>query len=59
MQYSAMLRLPGSMSSKEKKKIVDEIVEALDMRKCMHTGKKSQFKGHRDEKCHLRDEKCK
>ena len=36
-QFTALLRLPGSMPTKEKKKRVDEIIDNLDMRKCLNT----------------------
>ena len=36
-QFTALLRLPGSMPTKEKKKRVDEIIDDLDMRKCLNT----------------------
>ena len=39
LQYTALLRLPESMSVKEKRKRVDEIIEALDMKKCLKTSK--------------------
>ncbi|XP_067951045.1 uncharacterized protein [Watersipora subatra] len=35
--FTAMLRLPGSMPEKEKKRRLDDIVDALDMKKCLHT----------------------
>ena len=38
-QYTAMLRLPDSMPIPEKKKRVDRIIDALDLRKCLKTSK--------------------
>ncbi|XP_013407500.1 ABC transporter G family member 14 isoform X2 [Lingula anatina] len=35
--YTALLRLPDSMPHKDKMARVDEIVESLDMRKCLNT----------------------
>ena len=37
LQYTALLRLPGSMPTKEKKRRVNEIIDDLDMRKCLNT----------------------
>ncbi|XP_067944031.1 uncharacterized protein [Watersipora subatra] len=35
--YTALLRLPGSMPLEEKKKRVHDIIDTLDMRKCLKT----------------------
>lgn len=37
LTYSAMLRLPDTMSRKEKQEKVEEIVDTLDIRKCLDT----------------------
>ena len=37
-QFTAMIRIPESVSVKDKKKKIQEIVEALDLNKCLHTG---------------------
>ena len=37
LQYTALLRLPGSMPTKEKKRRANEIIDDLDMRKCLNT----------------------
>ena len=36
-QFAAELRLPERLSSEEKKKIVDELIDSLDIRKCAKT----------------------
>jgi len=36
-QFTALLRLPGSMPRAEKKQRIMELVDALDMEKCLHT----------------------
>jgi len=38
-QYTALLRLPESMPTKDKKKRVYEIIDDLDMRKCLNTSR--------------------
>ena len=38
LQYAAMLRLPDKMAYKDKIKRVNEIIDVLDLRKCVKTG---------------------
>lgn len=39
LQFTAQIRLPESMSEMEKRDKIDEIVENLDMKKCLNTSK--------------------
>ncbi|KAH3768600.1 hypothetical protein DPMN_169819 [Dreissena polymorpha] len=38
LQFTAMIRLPERLSREEKLKRINEIVDILDIRKCLHTG---------------------
>ncbi|WAQ98346.1 AB22G-like protein [Mya arenaria] len=37
LYFTAQLRLPETMAEEEKRTVIEEIVDVLDMRKCLHT----------------------